>query len=133
MSDFLATPWTAAYQAPARGIFQASVLQWVAIAFSGYCAMLLLSRFTRVRLCNPIDGSPPGSPVHEILQARTLEWLAISFSNCAIVVQKYCRWRKLGERFTGPPCTSLLPTSSESIIISKQKFFLKSAVALGIK
>ena len=32
-------------------------------------------------LCNPIDGSPPGSPVPGILQARTLEWAAISFSN----------------------------------------------------
>ena len=32
-------------------------------------------------LCDPIDGSPPGSPVPGILQARTLEWLAISFSN----------------------------------------------------
>ena len=32
-------------------------------------------------LCDPIDGSPPGSPIHGILQARTLEWIAISFSN----------------------------------------------------
>ena len=32
-------------------------------------------------LCNPIDGSPPGSPVPGILQARTLEWVAIAFSN----------------------------------------------------
>ena len=32
-------------------------------------------------LCNPIEGSPPGSPVPGILQARTLEWVAISFSN----------------------------------------------------
>ena len=32
-------------------------------------------------LCDPIDGSPPGSTVPEILQARTLEWVAISFSN----------------------------------------------------
>ena len=32
-------------------------------------------------LCNPIDGSPPGSPVAGILQARTLEWVAISFFN----------------------------------------------------
>ena len=32
-------------------------------------------------LCNPIDGSPPGSPVPGILQARTLEWVAISFFN----------------------------------------------------
>ena len=32
-------------------------------------------------VCDPIDGSPPGSPVPGILQARTLEWVAISFSN----------------------------------------------------
>ena len=32
-------------------------------------------------LCDPIDGSPPGSPVPGILQARTLEWVAISFYN----------------------------------------------------
>ena len=32
-------------------------------------------------LCNPIDGSPPGSPFPGILQARTLEWVAIFFSN----------------------------------------------------
>ena len=32
-------------------------------------------------LCNPIDGSPSGSPIPGILQARTLEWVAISFSN----------------------------------------------------
>ena len=31
-------------------------------------------------LCNPIDGSPPGSPVPGILQAKTLEWVAISFN-----------------------------------------------------
>ena len=32
-------------------------------------------------LCDPVDGSPPGSQVPGILQARTLEWVAISFSN----------------------------------------------------
>ena len=32
-------------------------------------------------LCDPVDGSPSGSPVPGILQARTLEWVAISFSN----------------------------------------------------
>ena len=32
-------------------------------------------------LCDPIDGSPPGSPVPGIPQARTLEWVVISFSN----------------------------------------------------
>ena len=34
-------------------------------------------------LCDPIDGSPPGSPIPGILQARTLEWVAISFSNAS--------------------------------------------------
>ena len=32
-------------------------------------------------LCDPTEGSPPGSPVPGVLQARTLEWVAISFSN----------------------------------------------------
>ena len=41
-------------------------------------AKLLQSCLT---LCDPIDGSPPGSPVPGILQARTLEWVAISLSN----------------------------------------------------
>ena len=36
---------------------------------------------SRPTLCDPIDGSPPGSSVHGILQARTLEWVAISSSN----------------------------------------------------
>ena len=45
--------------------------------------LLLLSHFSRVRLCDPIDGSPPGSPIPGILQARTLEWVSISFSKNA--------------------------------------------------
>ena len=44
----------------------------------GYAAKSLQSCPT---LCDPIDGSPPGSPVPGILQTRTLEWVAISFSN----------------------------------------------------
>ena len=39
------------------------------------------SRQLCLTLCDPIDGSPPGSPVPGILQARTLEWVAIAFSN----------------------------------------------------
>ena len=35
-------------------------------------------------LCDPIDGSPPGSPVPGILQARTVEWVAISFSKMSV-------------------------------------------------
>ena len=42
---------------------------------------LRLSHFSPVRLCAPVDGSPPGSPVPGIFQARTQEWVAISFSN----------------------------------------------------
>ena len=43
--------------------------------------LLLLSLQLCPTLCDPIDGSPPGSLVPGILQARTLEWVAISFSN----------------------------------------------------
>ena len=43
--------------------------------------LLLLSRFSRLQLCNPIEGNPLGSPIPGILQARTLEWVAISFSS----------------------------------------------------
>ena len=41
------------------------------------------SRQSCPTLCNPIEGSPPGSPVPGILQARTLEGVAISFSNAS--------------------------------------------------
>ena len=37
-------------------------------------------------LCDPIDGSPPGSPVPGTLQARTLEWGAIAFSDAVVYV-----------------------------------------------
>ena len=46
--------------------------------FVAAAAKLLQSCLT---LCDPIEDSPPGSPVPGILQARTLEWVAISFSN----------------------------------------------------
>ena len=46
-------------------------------AFTSMLLLLLLSHFSRVRLC----ATPPGSPVPGILQARTLEWVAISFSD----------------------------------------------------
>ena len=40
-------------------------------------------------LCDPTDGSPPGSPVPGILQARTLEWVAISFKKKLYLLEKY--------------------------------------------
>ena len=47
------------------------------------CAAAAKSLQSCPTLCDPIDGSPPGSPVPGILQARTLEWVAISFSNAS--------------------------------------------------
>ena len=61
-------------------------------------------------LCDPIDSSPPGSPVPGILQARTLEWVAISFSNgeagIADVTTEECRaglWSDLGVKLSLSP------------------------------
>ena len=49
--------------------------------FSRQAAAAAKSLQSCLTLCDPIDGSPPGSSVHGILQARTLEWVAISSSN----------------------------------------------------
>ena len=54
---------------------QAWVVMCLAAAAAAKSLQLCLT------LCNPTDGSPPGSPIPGILQARTLEWVAISFSN----------------------------------------------------
>ena len=54
------------------------IYMYVYIGVAAAAAKLLQSCPT---LCDPIDSSPPGSPVPGILQARTLEWVAISFSN----------------------------------------------------
>ena len=45
------------------------------------CSAAAKSLHSCLTLCDPIDSSPPGSPVPGILQARILEWVAISFSN----------------------------------------------------
>ena len=95
-----------ACQAPlSMGILQARMLEWVTIPLSrgsswlrdgtqvscmadGFftteppaAAAAAKSLQSCLTLCNPIYGSPPGSPVPGILQARTLEWVVISFSN----------------------------------------------------
>ena len=52
------------------------------LLFKGYAAAAAAKSLQScLTPCDPIDGSPPGSPVPGILQARTLEWVAISFSN----------------------------------------------------
>ena len=85
-----------------HGIFPARILEWIAIPYSRnsfwprnwtrfLASRALAGRFLTTAaakslqscriLCDPIDGSPWGSPVPGILQARALEWVAISFSN----------------------------------------------------
>ena len=56
------------------------VLSYIILSVS-YAAAAAKSLQLCLTLCDPIDSSPPGSPVPGILQARTLEWVAISFSN----------------------------------------------------
>ena len=58
-----------------------SLLSSAALGNSATAAAAAKSLQSCPTLCDPIDGSPPGSPVPGILQARTLEWVAISFSN----------------------------------------------------
>ena len=53
----------------------------VSVELSGAAAAAAKSLQSCPTLCDPIDDSPPGSPVPRFLQARTLEWVAISFSN----------------------------------------------------
>ena len=74
-----------------REVFQARVLEWVAIAFSRQIYPAAASAAAAAKslqscptLCDPIDGSPPGSAVPGILQARTLQWVAISFSKITL-------------------------------------------------
>ena len=47
----------------------------------GHAAAAAKSLQSCLTLCDPVDGSPPGSPIPGILQARTLKWVAISFFN----------------------------------------------------
>ena len=54
---------------------------WLIARLSSSAAAAAKSLQSCPTLCDPIDGSLPGSPVPGILQARTLEWIAISFSN----------------------------------------------------
>ena len=51
------------------------------MAYSGSAAAAAKSLQSGPTLCDPMDASPPGSPIPGILQARTLEWVAIAVSN----------------------------------------------------
>ena len=147
-----------------HGILQARILEWVAVPFSMESSQTknrtqfshIAGRFFTIwaiggalsfsaagakslqscpTLCNPIDSSPPGSPIPGILQARTLEWVAISFSNAwkwKVKVRSLSRGWLLGTPWTAayqaPPsmgfsrqvdCHCLLYITSENIIYAE--------------
>ena len=59
-------------------------------------------------LCDPTDGSPPGSSVPGILQARTLEWVAISFCNACMHAKLLQLYLTLGDPMdSSPPGSSV--------------------------
>ena len=69
------------------------------------CYVLFYAKLLQLcpTLCDPTEGSPPGSPVPGILQARTLEWVAISFSNAwkrKVKVKSLSRVRLLATPWT---------------------------------
>ena len=65
---------------PSGSVGEESTCKWRRLGFDPWVRTAKLLQLC-LTLCDPIDGSPPGSPVPGILQARTLEWVAISFSN----------------------------------------------------
>ena len=78
-------------------------------------AKLLQSCLT---LCNPMDSSPPDSPVHRILQARILEWVAISFSNACMhakLLQSCLTLRPYGQQPTRLPCPQDSPGKNTAV------------------
>ena len=96
MSDSFETPWIVTPPgSPTHGNPLARVLEKVAISFfrgpSQHSDLTCISYMAAAAaakslqscptLGDPVDGSPPGSPIPGILQARTLEWVVISFSN----------------------------------------------------
>ena len=76
---------------------------------------------SRVRLCDPMDGSLPGSSVHRIFQARTLEWGAIAFSRRSSQPRDRTQASHIvGRRFTiwatrEEPCKGLYSEFKKSI------------------
>ena len=92
-SDLGKTDWTSLQIAIFRRLYELNPCLFSAAA----AAKSLQSCPT---LCDPIDGSPPGSAVPGILQARTLEWVAISFSNAR-------KWKVKGKSLS---CVRLLAT-----------------------
>ena len=98
VSDSLQSHWTVAHQAPlsmgfprqehwsglpflSPGDLPDPGMEPTSLASPTWAAAAAKSLQSCPTLCDPIDGSPPGSPIPGVLQARTLEWVASSFSN----------------------------------------------------
>ena len=64
-----------------QAVVSIQLVTWTAEYYYSLCAAAAKSPQSCPTLCDPIDGSPPGSSVPGILQAKTLGWVAISFSN----------------------------------------------------
>jgi len=79
--------------------------------------LLLLSCVSHVRLCDPTDGSPPGSSVPGILQARILEWVAISFSNACMHAKLLQPCPTLCDPIDGSPPGSSVPEILQTRIL----------------
>ena len=105
----LVIPWTAAYQAPlSMGVSRQEY--WSGVPLPSPITAAAKSLQLCPTLCDPREGSPPGSPVPGILQARTLEWVAISFSSAwkwKVKVKSLSRVRLLvtpwTARYQAPP------------------------------
>ena len=98
---------------------------WVPYSYAAAAAKSLQSCLT---LCDPTDGSPPGSPVPGILQARTLKWVTISFSSA-------WKWKVKVKLLS---CVRLLATpwtaahqAPPSLGFSRQEYWSGGAIAFS--
>ena len=83
----LATPWTAAYQAPPSMGFSkqkyTARVQMLTLTFMSWCDVKVKVSQSCLTLCDPKDCSLPGFSVHGILQARTMEWVTVPFARAS--------------------------------------------------
>ena len=94
--------------------------QMIWLVYSCCVLLLLLSRFRRVRLCNLMDSSPPGSPIPGIVQARTLEWVAISFSNA---LEWTVKWKSLSHVWLFETPRTAAYQAPPSVWFSRQEYW----------
>ena len=99
-----------------------SVLKFTSPSFPTSCWVLAVKSLQScLTLCNPIDGSPPGSPVPGFLQARTLEWVTIAFSNV-------WKWKVKSESDVAQSCPTLSDPMDCSLPVSSIHGILQARV-----